>query len=131
MQRGQATVEYVTLLALAAVLVGGLLALARGAPALSRAVARALRPGLGHGRTVHTPDERALANPRLAGLIARAVPALVMERDRYGDDDEVPVDASCREPACARYGAARPVLYVHLSQRRRGPVVELWTYYPD
>src|SRR4051794_15930795 len=108
MQRGQATVEYVTLLAFAAVLVGGLLALARGGPVLSGAVARALRPGLGHGRTVHTPDERALANPRLAALVARAVPALVLERDRYGDDDEVPVDAACREPVCARYDAAQP-----------------------
>jgi hypothetical protein len=26
---------------------------------------------------------------------------------------------------------AQPVLYVHVSQRRSGPVVELWTYYPD
>ena len=131
MHRGQATVEYVTLLAFAAVLVGVLVALARGAPAVSRAVARAITPKLGHGRSVHTPDERALANPRLAALIARAVPSLVLERDRYGDDDEVPVDAACRQPSCARVDAAQPVLYVHLSERRRGPVVELWTYYPD
>src|SRR3954454_18118629 len=131
MQRGQATVEYVTLLAFAAVLVGGLLALARGGPVLSGAVARALRRGLGHGHTVHTPDERALANPRLAALIARAVPQLVLERDPYGDDDEVPVDDGCQAVACAGLSSAAPVLYVHLVQRRAGPVVELWTYYPD
>src|SRR4051794_1535177 len=131
MHRGQATVEYLTLLAFASILVAALLALARGGPALSRAVGRAITPGLGHARTVHTADERALANPRLAALVARALPALVLERDRWGDDDEVPVDDACQQAACARYGGAEPVLYVHLSQRRRGPVVELWTYYPD
>src|SRR5690349_19489660 len=102
MQRAQATVEYVALLLAGAALAASLVLIARGAPDLSAAVARAIRPGLGHGRTVHTPDERALANPRLSALIARALPQLVLERDRYGDDDEVPVDDACQQPACAR-----------------------------
>src|SRR4051812_28115298 len=124
MQRAQATVEYLGLLALAGLLLV-LTALAlRDGSGLATAVARAITPGLGHHRTVHTHDERALRNPRLAALVARAVPQLVLERDRFGDDDEVPVDLACRQVACARYRNARPVLYVHVVERRRGPVVE-------
>ena len=34
-------------------------------------------------------------------------------------------------PRCARAGRAEPVLHVHVVHAARGPVVELWTYYPD
>ena len=78
-----------------------------------------------------TPDERALRNPLLRALIDRALPRLVLERDPSGDDDEVPVWTSCRQPLCARSGAAEPVLHVHVVHAAAGPVVELWTYYPD
>ena len=78
-----------------------------------------------------TPDERALRNPRLRALIDRALPHLVLERDATGDDDEVPVWTSCRHPLCARAGRAAPVLHVHVVHTAAGPVVELWTYYPD
>jgi hypothetical protein len=130
-ERGQATVETAALwglLALLLLLVAGLLA-----PGLARDLARALGTGLPHARrrSSLTPDERALRNPQLRALIDRALPQLVLERDRTGDDDEVPVWTRCRHPACARAGRAQPVLHVHVVHARSGPVVELWTYYPD
>ena len=67
----------------------------------------------------------------LRALIERALPRLVLERDGTGDDDEVPVWTSCRQAACARAGRAEPVLHVHVVHAAAGPVVELWTYYPD
>src|SRR3954468_7704896 len=95
MQRAQATVEYVSLLLLAALLAGGALLVLRDASALARAAARAIVPRLGHHRRTHTPDQRALENPRRAALVARALPTLVLERDVHGDDDELPVDDAC------------------------------------
>ena len=55
----------------------------------------------------------------------------MLERDGTGDDDEVPVWTSCRHARCARAGLAEPVLHVHVVHAAAGPVVELWTYYPD
>jgi hypothetical protein len=55
----------------------------------------------------------------------------VLERDEYDEDDEVPVWTSCRHAQCAREDKAEPVLHVHVVHTRAGPVVELWTYYPD
>ena len=55
----------------------------------------------------------------------------MLERDDSGDDDEVPVWTRCRQAACARAGRAQPVLHVHVVHAALGPVVELWTYYPD
>ncbi len=102
-------------------------------PGLARDLARALGGALPHaGRTSRlTPDERALRNPLLRALIDRALPRLVLERDVSGDDDEVPVWTRCRQAACARAGRAEPVLHVHVVHAKAGPVVQLWTYYPD
>ena len=96
-------------------------------------VVSALRKALPHasGSSRLTRDERALRNPVLRALIDRALPHLVLERDPNGDDDEVPVWTSCRQPRCARSGDAQPVLHVHVVHAATGPVVELWTYYPD
>jgi hypothetical protein len=102
-------------------------------PGLADTIVRALGRQMPHAPSASrsTPDERALRNPRLRALIDRALPRLVLERDSTRDDDEVPVWTSCRRPLCARAGTAAPVLHVHVVQTRRGPVVELWTYYPD
>jgi hypothetical protein len=130
-ERGQASVETAALWGLIALLL--LIAAALLAPGLARDLARALGAALPHaGRTSRlTPDERALRNPLLRALIARALPRLVLERDVNGDDDEVPVWTSCRHAHCARSGRAEPVLHVHVVHAAAGPVVELWTYYPD
>ena len=110
-----------------------LIAAALLAPGLARDLARSLGAALPHaGRTSRlTPDERALRDPLLRALIDRALPRLVLERDGTGDDDEVPVWTSCRHARCARAGRAEPVLHVHVVHAAAGPVVELWTYYPD
>ena len=124
MQRGQATAEYVGIvLACAALLAGVSLAIG---PIDGRLIVRAFA-----GRAHLTPDQRALRSPELRAIIDRAVPRLVLERDAYGDDDEIPVWTSCRRPRCARFPGADPVLYVHVVHAAAGPVIELWTYYPD
>lgn len=130
-ERGQASVETAALWGLIALLVLALAALL--GPGLASRIAHALGGALPHASRVSrlTPDERALRNPRLRALIERALPRLVLERDSSGDDDEVPVWTRCRHPACARAGGAQPVLHVHVVRSGLGPVVELWTYYPD
>ena len=125
MQRGQSTTEYIGLVLACAVLLAGV-GLAIG-PLDARFIVRSF----GGARSHLTPDQRALRSPELRALIDRALPTLVLERDRYGDDDEVPVWTSCRQPRCARFPGAEPVLYVHVVHAAAGPVVELWTYYPD
>lgn len=131
MERGQASVESAALWGLLAVLL--LIVAALLGPGLAGTIARALGPHLPHARSASrsTPDERALRDPRLRALIDRALPRLVLERDASGADDEVPVWTRCRHPRCARAGHAAPVLHVHVVQPASGPVVELWTYYPD
>ena len=131
MERGQATVETAALWGLIALLL--LIVAALLGPGLARTVVGALGSHLPHTRAQShsTPDERALRDPRLRALIDRALPRLVLERDVSGDDDEVPVWTSCRHPLCARSGRAAPVLHVHVVHAATGPVVELWTYYPD
>jgi hypothetical protein len=102
-ERGQGSVEYVALVAVVALLLGG------GAAVVAR-----LAPG---------PPTRAEADRALA---LRHAPALVFER---GISD-APVDPrACRAVACAR--GARPVLFTHVL--RRGPVtyVHYWAYWPD
>ena len=131
MERGQASAETAALwglLALLLAIVGALLALG-----LADDIARALGRALPHAarRSQRTPDERALANPLLRAVIDRALPRLVLERDVAGDDAAVPVWTSCRQPRCARAGRAEAVLHVHVVHAASGPVVELWTYYPD
>jgi hypothetical protein len=129
-ERGQASVETAALWGLIALLL--LLIAALLGPGLGAQLVRALGGALPHVSRVSrlTPDERALRNPRLRALIDRALPRLVLERDVYGDD-EVPVWTRCRHAACARAGRAAPVLHVHVVHAAEGPVVELWTYYPD
>jgi hypothetical protein len=130
-ERGQASVESAALWGLVALLMLVLAALL--APGLRDSVLRALGAALPHagGRSSLTPDERALRSPLLRPLIERALPRMVLERDVTGEDDEVPVWTSCRHVPCARAGAAEPVLHVHVVHTASGPVVELWTYYPD
>jgi len=130
-KRGQATVETAALWGLVALLL--LIVAALLGPGLADMIAHALgsQPSRGRSASRATPDERALRNPRLRALIDRALPRLVLERDDSGDDDQVPVWTSCRHPACARAGRAAAVLHVHVVHAASGPVVELWTYYPD
>jgi hypothetical protein len=130
-ERGQSTVETAALWGLLALLL--LIVAALLGPGLADTVVGALGSHLPHARSASrsTPDERALRNPRLRALIDRALPRLVLERDSSGDDDEVPVWTSCRHPLCARSGRADPVLHVHVVHTASGPVIELWTYYPD
>ena len=133
MERGQATVETAALWGLVALLL--LIVAVLLGPGLAGTIvaARSARgaPPRCAPQSRSTPDERALRNPRLRALIDRALPRLVLERDATGDDDEVPVWTRCRHPACARAGRAEPVLHVHVVHAASGPVVELWTYYPD
>ena len=130
-ERGQATVETAALWGLLVLLLLILAALL--GPGLADTIVRALSGDLPHARNAarSTPDERALRNPRLRALIDRALPRLVLERDDTGDDDEVPVWTRCRHAVCARAGRAQPVLHVHVVHTASGPVVELWTFYPD
>jgi len=128
-ERGQATAETAALWGLVALLLIAVAALL--GQGLAPGVVRALVAALPHAATSSTPDERALANPRLRALIDRALPRMVLERDTTGDDDEVPVWTRCRHVPCARARTARPVLHVHVVHGVRGIVVELWTYYPD
>lgn len=128
-RRGQATFEMVLLV----LLVAGLLlalgaALASGAAAsTAAALERALRPP----RPAHD-DTWALGSSTWGPVLRRYAPRLVLERDRYGDDASVPVDfARCRARACAAYGAARPVLFVHLVRRPGAAYLHYWAYYPD
>ena len=100
MQRGQATAEYVGIVLACAVLLAGV-SLAIG-PVDGRVIVRAFA-GRGH----LTPDQRALRSPELRAIIDRAVPRLVLERDAYGDDDEVPVWTRCRSPAA--HGSPAPI----------------------
>jgi Flp pilus assembly pilin Flp len=130
-ERGQASVETAALWGLVALLL--LIAAALLGGGLADTIVHALGSHLPHARrgSRFTPDELALRNPRLRMLIDRALPRLVLERDDTHDDDEVPVWTSCRHPLCARAGRAAPVLHVHVVHTASGPVVEIWTYYPD
>ncbi len=130
-ERGQASVETAALWGLVALLLIAVAALL--GPGLAPGIVGQLRTALPHaGRSSRlTPDERALANPKLRALIDRALPRMVLERDSTGDDDEVPVWTSCRHVRCARSDVAQPVLHVHVVHTGAGIVVELWTYYPD
>jgi hypothetical protein len=126
---GQATVELLVLCGLVAallLLLGG--ALATGAAAsTARALQRALRPP----HPVHD-DTWALGSPTWGPLLRRYAPRLVLERDRYGADDEVPVEFTrCRAAACARFGVGRPAMYVHLLRRPDAAYLAYWFYYPD
>jgi hypothetical protein len=125
MERAQATVEYLGLLAVLALLLG-VVALALPADAPTVLWSQLLRTP----RHVRTPDERALRNPALAALIESAVPSIVLERDEHGDDLAIPVSDACRFPGCAVYGKARCVLYLHVVRSRERLVLEYWTYYP-
>ena len=126
---GQATIELLVLCGLVAallLLLGG--ALATGAAAATaRALQRALRPP----HPVHD-DTWALGSSTWGPLLRRYAPRLVLERDRYGADDEVPVEFTrCRVAACARFGVGRPVMYVHLVRRPGVAYLGYWFYYPD
>jgi hypothetical protein len=125
-QRGQATVEYVGIAAAVALLLA-LAAVVLGPPPIRWA-------GLIHLPRHHhtdTLDERALKDAALGPLIAAAAPAIVLERDPFGEDDEVPASDGCRTPRCAAWPTARCVLYVHVVREPARLVLEFWTYYPD
>jgi hypothetical protein len=103
-ERGQASVEYVALVAAVALTLVAAAAVAQGAAA--------------------QPDDGASV-----ALARRHTPVLVLER---GGDDLVPVDfRRCRRDACARLGAARPVLFVHAVRRPPYTYLEYWAYLPS
>jgi hypothetical protein len=124
-QRGQATVEYAGIAAVVALLLA-LAAVALGPPRIPWASLIHLPR---HHHT-DTRDERALKDEALGPLIAAAAPAIVLERDPYGEDDEVPTSDGCRSVRCAAWPAARCVLYVHVVREPARTVLEFWTYYP-
>lgn len=111
--RGQASIEYVALLALvAALLAGGALAIGR-----ARSPLRSLSPS--------DPVREAYAEEDEA-LVRRFAPGLRFERGIL----DAPVDPrACREPACAR-GAA-PVLFTHVVHRGAATYVQYWAYWVD
>jgi hypothetical protein len=126
---GQATIELLVLCGLVAALGLGLAAAFRSgaATATAAALGRALRPP----HPSHD-DTWALGSPTWGPLLRRYAPRLVLERDRYGQDDEVPVEFTrCRQPACARLGTGRPAMYVHLVRRPGAAYLHYWFYYPD
>jgi hypothetical protein len=128
-RRGQATFEAVLLAAVVAGLALALTAALRGAAADE--VAAALRSALRPPAPRHD-DGWALTSPSWEPVIRRYAPLLVLERDRYGEDDAVPVDfALCRARSCAGLGAARPVAFVHLVRRPDAAYIHYWLYYPD
>jgi hypothetical protein len=127
MERAQGTAEYVGLLAVLALLLG-LIALALSSDPFDVRWSALIR--LPRQRHARTPDERALRDPVLGALIASAAPAIVLERDVYGDDVTIPVTDACRFPSCAAYGRARCVLYVHVARTPERIVLEYWTFYP-
>ena len=126
---GQATIELLVLCGLAAAVALALgTALASGAAA---ATAGALRRALRPPHPVHD-DTWALGSPTWGPLLRRYAPRLVLERDRYGEDDEVPVEFTrCRQRPCARLGVGRPAMYVHLVRRPDAAFLHYWFYYPD
>lgn len=110
-QRGQAGAEYVALLLVVAVLLGG-------AAALATAVA-----GRGNRAVARVSSTEAARDARLA---ARWAPRLVLERGTDG----VPVDPrTCRAVACSR--GARPVVFFHVVRRPGATYVHYWAYWPD
>jgi hypothetical protein len=126
---GQATLEFLLLAGLLAVLALGLgVALASGAGgSTADALQRALRPP----SPAHD-DTWAIGSATWAPLIQRFAPRVVLERDVYGEDESVPVDfAHCRARSCARFGLARAVVYVHLVRRPDAAYIHYWFYYPD
>jgi hypothetical protein len=81
---------------------------------------------------VRHDDSWALVSPTWGPVIRRYAPVLVLERDRYGDEAEAPVDFdACREPRCADVRTARPVAFVHLRRGPRADYIGYWLYYPD
>ena len=126
---GQASLEFALLTGLAVLVTLGLgVALANGAAgSTAEALRRALRPP----SPVHD-DTWAIGSATWGPLIRRYAPRLVLERDVYGEDASVPVDfGRCRQKACARFGVARAVAFVHLVRRAEAAYIHYWFYYPD
>jgi hypothetical protein len=97
---------------------------ARFAAVVREAVGRRVAP-------VHD-DAWALTSPTWGPVIRRYAPRLVLERDVHGVDVAVPVDPrGCRAPGCARLGAARPTVFVHLKRLAHATEIGYWFYYPD
>lgn len=114
--RGQASVEWLALVALVAVLLAGAAAVlaARGLPE---------PPGAWLGAS--DPLQRAYGEPT-ARLVRRYAPALLLERGIA----DAPVDPrACRAAACAR--GARGVLFTHVVRRGAVTYVQYWAYWPD
>ena len=125
---GQASLEFALLMGLAALVTLGLgVALASGAAgSTAEALRRALRPP----SPVHD-DTWAIGSATWGPLIRRYAPRVVLERDVYGEDESVPVDfARCRQKACARFGVARAVAFVHLVRPSRSCLYPLLALLP-
>ena len=103
-------------------------------PGLARDLARSLGGALPHAAPDIAPDaRRARAAQPAAARADRPRPAAPRARARRHRRrrrgarlDELPPRRAVRAPA-----GAEPVLHVHVVHAAAGPVVELWTYYPD
>ncbi len=129
MRRGQATVELLALIGVAALLTGFLALAARSDGASwSERLAEAI-PGK---RAERRDDRWALRSDRYGPLLRRYAPVLVLERDRWGEDRAVPVDvAVCRRPWCAALGVGDPVAFTHVVDTPGATYLQYWLYYPD
>jgi hypothetical protein len=126
---GQASLEFALLTGLVAAVTLGLgVAFASGAAgSTADALRRALRPP-----SPVRDDTWAIGSATWGPLIRRYAPRVVLERDIYREDESVPVDfARCRLRACARFGVARAVAFVHLVRRAEAAYIHYWLYYPD
>jgi hypothetical protein len=127
-RRGQATLEYLALLAAILALLGVLIlgARTRLGQRLVSAIGSALHVTERHG------DRWAILDGHYGRLARLYLPDLVLERDRYGEESSVPVDfTACRALACAAYGTGRPAIYVHVVDQPGRTYIEYWFYYPD
>lgn len=113
-ERGQGSVEWVALLAVVALLLGGAATLARGLA----------NPPLGW---IRSPDAvREAYGEETEALVRRHAPALVLERGLL----DAPVDPrACRAVACSR--GAEPVLFTRVVRRGATTYVQYWGYWPD
>ena len=129
MRRAQATIELLVLIGLALALALVVAVAARGEAGRA---ARHLADSVPGHRPERRDDRWALRSDAYGALIRRYAPTLVLERDRYGQDDAVPSDpAVCRASWCAAVGTGLPTLFVHRVRRPGVTYLEYWLYYPD
>lgn len=129
-ERGQASVEWVALVCLVAVLAGASALLAGSWPhEAGRRLAPRVLAAIGAPDPPSRPPDPLLVayGSRRAALVRRVAPSIAYER---GMADH-PVDPrDCRAPACAR-GSGPVTLFTHIVERAGSTYVQFWAYYPD